>query len=75
MLNTITIDLGPSGRSIAIYGENATGKSSISDSIEWFYKNKVEHLWKENCKESALRNTLLPEKSDSVVSLVLPTRN
>jgi ABC-type Mn2+/Zn2+ transport system ATPase subunit len=68
-LDGLSIDLESSGRSIAIFGENAAGKSSISDAIEWFYKDRVDHLWKENCKESALRNTFLPEKSDSSVFL------
>lgn len=49
----ITIDLGRTGRSIAIFGENAAGKSSISDSIEWFYKDRVEHLWRENWRVAA----------------------
>jgi len=54
---------------MAIFGENAAGKSSLSDAIEWFYNDRVEHLWRENCKESALRNTLLGEKTWSTVSL------
>jgi len=54
---------------MAIFGENAAGKSSLSDAIEWFYYDRVEHLWRENCKESALRNTLIGEKISSTVSL------
>lgn len=38
------LDLPLNGRSIVLYGDNGTGKSSISDAIEWFYTNRVEHL-------------------------------
>jgi hypothetical protein len=63
----LTIPLN--GQSLAIYAENAVGKSSIADAIEWFYTDRVAHLWKENCKESALRNALLPEVEDASASL------
>jgi hypothetical protein len=57
------------GQSLAIYSENAVGKSSIADAIEWFYTDRVAHLWKENCKESALRNALLSETEEASASL------
>src|SRR6266404_2234249 len=63
----LTISLN--GQSLAIYAENAVGKSSIADAIEWFYTDRVAHLWKENCKESALRNALLPEGEEATASL------
>jgi recombinational DNA repair ATPase RecF len=68
-LESLRIDLDASGRSMAIYGDNAAGKSSITDAVEWFYFNKVEHLWRENCKADALRNILLPEKDAATVEL------
>src|SRR6267142_436191 len=68
ILQNLTVNLG--GQSLAIYGENATGKSSIADAIEWFYTDRVAHLWKENCKETSLRNTLLPDITSSSVSLL-----
>lgn len=37
----ITLD---SSKSILIYGDNGSGKSSITDAIEWFYYDRVEHL-------------------------------
>jgi hypothetical protein len=67
----VTLD----GQSLAIYGENATGKSSIADAIEWFYTDRVAHLWRENCKEAALRNTLLAETALSSVSLLFTDKN
>jgi hypothetical protein len=69
ILETLTVDLGQSGQSVAVFGENAVGKSSIADAIEWFYTDRVAHLWKENCKQTALRNTLLPDSEVSEVDL------
>lgn len=31
-------------KSILLYGDNGTGKSSISDSIAWYYTDRVSHL-------------------------------
>ena len=39
-----TIEIPLSEKSILIYGDNGTGKSSISDSLEWFFNNHVKHL-------------------------------
>jgi hypothetical protein len=66
---TLTLNLGQGGQSVAVFGENAAGKSSIADAIEWFYTDRVAHLWKENCKQTALRNTLLDDTQDSDVDL------
>src|SRR2546425_11441241 len=65
----LQVDLGSTCRSIAVFGENATGKSSLTDAIEWFYTDRVDHLWRENCKESALRNARLDDKVSSTVVL------
>jgi len=55
--------------SIAIYGDNGGGKSTITDALEWFYFNKIEHLWREDCKEECLRNTHFPDNQDTVLSI------
>jgi recombinational DNA repair ATPase RecF len=68
-INPLPVDLTSACRSIAVFGENAAGKSSLTDGIEWFYTGRVDHLWRENCKESALRNTRIDEKTSSTVSL------
>jgi recombinational DNA repair ATPase RecF len=65
----LLVDLNPACRSIAVFGENAAGKSSLTDAIEWFYTDRVDHLWKENCKESALRNARIDEKASSTIAL------
>jgi hypothetical protein len=54
---------------VSIFGENATGKSTPTDALEWFLLGKVEHLWREDCNEAALRDVLLSDKDSSVVSL------
>lgn len=41
-------------RSILIYGENGSGKSSIVDALEWFYYNRVEHLSQEEIGRGGL---------------------
>ena len=46
-------------RSVAIFGENAAGKSTITDALEWFLLGRVDHLWREDCKEELLRNVLI----------------
>jgi hypothetical protein len=55
--------------SVAIYGDNGGGKSTITDALEWFYFNKIEHLWREDCKEECLRNTHFPENQDIILSI------
>ncbi len=65
----VTIDFTGSCKSIAVFGENATGKSSFTDGIEWFFKDKIEHLWREECKEEALRNVQIREGEDAIVQI------
>jgi len=55
--------------SIAIYGDNGGGKSTITDALEWFYFNKIDHLWREDCKEECLRNTHFPDDQDAILSI------
>ncbi len=55
--------------SVAIYGDNGGGKSTITDSLEWFYFDKIEHLWREDCKDECLRNTHFPENQDIILSI------
>ena len=39
----LPLDLSPS-KSLLIFGDNGSGKSSITDVLEWHYYRKVEHL-------------------------------
>jgi recombinational DNA repair ATPase RecF len=64
------LELNLNGKSIVLYGDNGTGKSSISDSIEWFYTNKVSHLSSNEIDlKDALRNINKNEEVNSYVSL------
>ncbi len=68
----LTLDL--SGNSILIYGDNGSGKSSIADSIEWFYKDYVSHLSTGQIDNkrglTALRNRELNENEDSSLEII-----
>lgn len=58
------------GKSVVLYGDNGSGKSSISDSLEWFYTNRVSHLSSAEIDlKDALRNINKSEDEDSNVSL------
>ncbi len=64
------LELPLNGKSIVLYGDNGTGKSSISDSLEWFYTNKVSHLSSNEIDlKDALRNINKKEDDSSNVSL------
>jgi energy-coupling factor transporter ATP-binding protein EcfA2 len=67
---SISIPLN-SDQSLLIYGDNGSGKSSITDAVEWFYYDRVEHLSKEEIGRKgleALRNKFLPDEDSSSVS-------
>ncbi|MCK9399188.1 MAG: AAA family ATPase [Bacteroidales bacterium] len=66
------IDLDLSGKSILLYGDNGTGKSSITDAFEWFYYDKVNHLSNEEIGrdgKEALRNTYLEETESAAIRI------
>lgn len=67
----LSIDLKP-GKSLLIFGDNGSGKSSITDAIEWFYYDKVEHLVSEEIGRKgheALRNLFLDKKEKASIGL------
>ena len=62
--------LGLNEKSILLYGDNGTGKSSISDSLEWFYTDNVAHLSSmEIDLKEALRNAYLGQNATSTINL------
>lgn len=65
----LPLDFTNKSKSLAIFGENATGKSTITDAIEWFLTDRVGHLWREDCKQEALRHVLIAEGDESTVTL------
>ena len=66
-----SLELPLNGKSILLYGDNGTGKSSISDSVEWFYTNQVSHLSSnsEIDLKDALRNSGLDTDDVSEVNI------
>ncbi|MCL4536478.1 MAG: hypothetical protein M1610_02640 [Nitrospirae bacterium] len=70
----ISIDFD-SSKSILIYGDNGSGKSSITDAFEWFYYDKIEHLSSEEIGTkgvAALRNIFLSDSEDAHVGVNYP---
>lgn len=62
----LPLDFSKNTKSVAIFGENASGKSTITDALEWFIHDRVDHLWREDCKQDSLRNVLADDKPSSV---------
>jgi predicted ATP-dependent endonuclease of OLD family len=51
-------------------GENGTGKSSITDSVEWFFKDEVKHLSGEEIElKEALRNYNISKDDESSITI------
>ena len=66
------INITPDAKSILIYGDNGSGKSSITDAVEWFYFDRVEHLSSEEIGRrgiDALRNIDLLNDEDAYAEL------
>lgn len=65
-----TMELPLAEKSILIYGDNGTGKSSVSDSLEWFFNDEVSHLsGTEIDLKEALRNSNLIETEISSIDI------
>lgn len=65
-----TMELPLLEKSILLYGDNGTGKSSISDSLEWFFTDEVSHLsGSEIDLKEALRNSNLIETDVSSIEI------
>lgn len=65
----LPIDFTDRCRSVAIFGENAAGKSTVTDAMEWFVRERIDHLSREDCKQDALRNVLCNDNEQSVVEI------
>ena len=59
-------------KSILLYGENGSGKSSVTDALEWFYYDKIEHLSSEEIGRKGLeglRNIHIADSEDGFISM------
>ena len=67
----LTLDLDK--KSVLVYGDNGTGKSSVTDAFEWFFFDHIEHLSNEEIGRrkgrDALRNIFIPEREDGYIEL------
>ncbi len=67
------LPLNLNNKSILIFGENGSGKSSLSDAIEWYYSDGVKHLVSEETGSTkgrgSLRNLFIPDIEDAFVSI------
>jgi hypothetical protein len=62
-----SISLSLDKKSLLVYGDNGTGKSSITDAIEWFYKDKIAHLSGNEIGKESIRNIFISDLDDSKV--------
>ncbi len=60
-------------KSILLYGDNGSGKSSITDAFEWFYYDRIGHLVSEETGatkgKGALRNLFLQSSEDAFIKI------
>ena len=68
-----SLSLNLNQKSILFYGDNGSGKSSITDAFEWFYYDRVGHLVSEEIGatkgKGALRNLFLQASDDACIKL------
>jgi len=64
------LSLELNSKSVLLFGDSGTGKSSITDAIEWFYKDSVKHLSSEEIKGvTALRNIFIADAEKCSVEI------
>ena len=60
-------------KSILIFGENGSGKSSLTDAIEWYYLDGIKHLVSEETASTkgrgSLRNLFIPDNESAFVGI------
>jgi len=56
-----------------LFGENGSGKSSLTDAVEWYYSDGVKHLISKETVSTkgrgSLRNLFIPDNEDAFVSI------
>ena len=69
--DTLALDLNK--KSILVYGDNGTGKSSLTDSFEWFFYDRIGHLSNEEIGRrkgrDALRNIFIDDTQDGFIEM------
>ena len=69
-LNTVSLDFPDNGKgSIILYGEGGSGKTTFTEAIEWFYKDKIVSLEREFCWKDSYFNLRLDKSRDATVKI------
>lgn len=67
------LQLDLNSRSILIFGENGSGKSSLTDALEWYYSDGVKHLISKETGATkgrgSLRNLFISGDEDAFVGI------
>jgi hypothetical protein len=67
------LPLNLNNRSMLIFGENGSGKSSLTDAIEWYYSDGIEHLISKETGATkgrgSLRNLFIPEDEEAFIDI------
>jgi DNA repair exonuclease SbcCD ATPase subunit len=58
----------PDGLSLIVYGDNATGKSTVVDAIEWYFTGRVDFLAHEG-RDHAIRHLNALDEVETRVDL------
>ena len=68
--NKIDLQLDKS-RSLLLYGDNGTGKSSFADAVEWFFLDKISHLAGEEVggTHEGVKNALATDTDECFVEI------
>lgn len=64
---TLTVEL-PDARSLIVFGDNGTGKSTIADALEWYFTGHVEFLRHEG-RQQALRHLAAATATTTTVEI------
>ena len=66
------LSINLNGKSALLYGDNGSGKSSLSDVLDWFFYDRIEHLTGEEIGRKgyeAMRNIFLNDEEPGTLSL------
>src|SRR5690554_605185 len=65
----------PLKKSVIIYGENGSGKSSLTDAVECFFSGNITPLKNEEAGRSSWRNVFIEDDKDSSIDVKLTDSN
>ena len=70
----LELDLGSSCKSCAIFGYNGEGKSTITQALEWFFRNKIAFLSGEGITDEDIINLSSSSDDETSVDIVFNVR-